>query len=253
MFFMLSKVIWFFLQPSSLIVIALVLSLVIRRTNPAASTRLAASACVVLVLAMVFPLGSVVMHPLESRFPQKKFDDLDRVPDGIVVLGGAEDIEIIANRGVFATNERAERVIEGLRLARHFPNARVLVNNIATHAYYIEMGISQDRVLLEERSRNTFENAMYGLELSAPKPGENWLLVTSAFHMARAIGCFRQVGFPVQAWPVDFRTRRTGNWLQLTSPPSKGLQTLDLASKEWVGLLVYRLTGRLGDLFPKPQ
>ena len=62
------------------------------------------------------------------------------------------------------------------------------------------------RLTLEDRSRNTIENAVYSKALAQPKPGERWLLVTSALHMPRAMGAFRQAGFAVEAYPVDYQT-----------------------------------------------
>jgi uncharacterized SAM-binding protein YcdF (DUF218 family) len=86
-----------------------------------------------------------------------------------------------------------------------------------------------------------------------PKPGERWLLVTSAWHMPRSIGIFRRVGFTVEPWPVDYRTADAWDLLRLFDAPADGLKRLDTATREWVGLLIYRLTGRTDALFPAPQ
>ncbi len=86
--------------------------------------------------------------------------------------------------------------------------------------------------------------------MAAPKPGERWLLVTSAYHMPRAVGAFRKVGFEVEAYPVDYRTH--GNlWIPFDDAAS-GLRRTDTATREWVGLLVYWLTGKSSALFPRP-
>ena len=70
----------------------------------------------------------------------------------------------------------------------------------------MNLGIPAERIELEDRSRNTVENAVFTRALVNPKPNERWLLVTSAAHMPRAIGTFRQAGFPIEAYPVDWRT-----------------------------------------------
>ena len=67
-------------------------------------------------------------------------------------------------------------------------------------------GLDARRILVETRSRNTYENAVYSKELAQPQPGQIWLLVTSANHMPRAVGCFRAVGFDVIPYPVDYDT-----------------------------------------------
>jgi len=112
-------------------------------------------------------------------------------------------------------------------------------------------GIPRERVMLESRSRNTEENAVFSKELVQPKPGERWLLVTSAQHMPRAVGCFRRVGFAVEAYPVAWHTgKRVG--LSPADVVSHGLGQLDSAVHEWLGLVVYRLTGRTSELLPGP-
>jgi uncharacterized SAM-binding protein YcdF (DUF218 family) len=107
--------------------------------------------------------------------------------------------------------------------------------------------------VLEEASRTTAENATRLRAMLAPKPGERWLLVTSAFHMPRAIGAFRKAGFDVEAYPVDWRTR---GWVDARVPfdrLSSGLARTDVALHEWGGLVIYWLTGRSSDLFPAPR
>src|SRR5690606_23198947 len=68
------------------------------------------------------------------------------------------------------------------------------------------LGLARDRLVLENRSRDTYENAVFTRQLVNPQPGEKWLLVTSAFHMPRAMALFRKAGFDVLAWPADYRT-----------------------------------------------
>jgi len=106
---------------------------------------------------------------------------------------------------------------------------------------------------LEGRSRNTQENARFTLEMVKPKAGERWLLVTSALHMPRSVGCFRNVGFEVDAYPVGWRTSGRADLLLLNGRISDGLIHTDAAVREWVGLLVYWLTGRTSELFPAPR
>ena len=112
-------------------------------------------------------------------------------------------------------------------------------------------GIARDRILLERDSRNTVENATMTKALVNPKPGERWLLVTSSWHMPRAVGVFRQAGFQVEPYPVDWIS--TGDelrWLGLSKSFAGGLHAIDNAAHEWVGMLVYWLTGRSSEFFP---
>ena len=111
-----------------------------------------------------------------------------------------------------------------------------------------------ERIVLEDRSRNTRENALFTRHLVTPKPGERWLLITSAWHMPRAIGCFRAVGLDLEAYPVDFRTEgdTTDYWRPFDSFLD-GLGVASLVIKGWLGLVVYRLAGYTTELLPAPR
>src|SRR5205807_9412989 len=111
---------------------------------------------------------------------------------------------------------------------------------------------SRQRILLEDQSRDTDENARFTKELLQPKPDERWLLVTSAHHMPRAIGVFHAADFPVEAFPVDYRTRGAADLLRPFSTLGDGLRRTDTAAREWIGLLLYWITGRTSELFPAP-
>lgn len=103
---------------------------------------------------------------------------------------------------------------------------------------------------MERRSRNTYENAVFTKALVAPKPGERWLLVTSAYHMPRSVGLFRRAGFLVEPYPVDWRIGERVFAFENVS--ADGLFRTDIAVREWLGLLAYRLSGRTGELLPGP-
>ena len=106
---------------------------------------------------------------------------------------------------------------------------------------------------MEDRSRNTVENAVFTRRLVDPKPGERWLLVTSAWHMPRAMGVFRKAGFAVEAFPVDWLTEdKTADYVRPYLRAPRGLSIADDGLKEWLGLLVYRLAGYTDALFPGP-
>ena len=116
---------------------------------------------------------------------------------------------------------------------------------------FTALGIPRDRITLEAGSRDTYENAVLTARLLNPKPHERWLLVTSAWHMPRAMGCFRRAGFTVEAWPVDYRT--PGRFeLRFHSSIPEGLRRIDFMAREYIGLVVYYLAGRTDALLPGP-
>ena len=264
MFFILSKVLGFFANPSNLMIALGLLGVLMLATRLARTGKLLTVASLLaLALLGLSPLGNALIIPLEQRFPP--WDDSRGPPAGIVVLGGAITPDVSAARNEVALNEAAERVTTAVALARRYPDARIIYSGGSSAVIFREgseaasavrifesLGIPPERVVAEEQSRNTVENAIFSLLLAMPRPGERWLLVTSAYHMPRAMGVFRQAGFPVEAYPVDWRTRGPRDALRPFPTLSDGLVRADTAVREWVGLLVYWLTGRSAALFPGP-
>ncbi len=264
MFFVLSKLFAFFAQPSNVIVLLGLVGLVLTRTRLARAGWWLAVASLLLIGAAGFlPLGKALSIPLEDRFPP--WDPAGAAPAGIVVLGGAISAYKLATRGEVGINEAAERVIAVPVLAKRYPAARIIYSGGDASLFanrgreadvvtglFESLGVPASRVTLEDRSRNTAENAIYSKALAQPKPGERWLLVTSALHMPRAIGAFRQAGFDVEAYPVDYQTNGWGDALGVFGSVSGGLGRIDNALHEWIGLIAYRLTGKTSELLPGP-
>ena len=105
---------------------------------------------------------------------------------------------------------------------------------------------------MERRSRNTLENAEFSRDLVNPKPGERWLLITSAFHMPRSVGLFRKAGFAVEPYPVDWRTGDRFDLAAFSTVGADGLTRTDTGIREWMGLIAYRLAGKIDQLLPGP-
>ena len=262
MFFILSKTVVFLLLPSNFLILLGLAGLVLLATRFArAGRRLLVASLALLALAGFTPLGAVLSHKLESRFPP--WDASRGAPDGIIVLGGAILPRLSQDHGTPAVTADAARIIAIGKLARDYPNARIVYSGgdssllgnepEANFLYPLldSIGVPRTRVMLELRSRNTEENAVFTKALVQPKPGERWLLVTSAQHMPRAIGCFRRVGFAVEAYPVAWHTRRAIRLAPMDTL-SGGLGRLDNAVHEWIGLVSYWLTGRTSELLPGP-
>jgi uncharacterized SAM-binding protein YcdF (DUF218 family) len=264
LFFILSKLLGFFALPSNFLISIGLIGLVLLCTRfRRLASWLVVTSLVLIAVAGLSPLGNALILPLEQRFPP--WDASRGPPTGMVVLGGAINPDISAARGTVALNEAAERITVAAELARQYPAARIifsggsnaLVFDGAVEAAFAvqefeALGIPHDRVTAEEQSRNTIENAVFSRLIAVPKPGERWLLVTSAYHMPRAIGVFRAAGFPVEACPVDWRTRGPIDAVQPFASLGDGLRRTDTAVREWVGLLAYRLTGKTAALFPSP-
>jgi len=242
-FYPVSKAIWLIAAPTNaliLITAAAALWAVLRQSKCAA--WLAAATACALVIGGFTPVSYWLTLPLENRFLQWEAGS-QPIVDGIIVLGG----------------ETGERITVLAELARDFPQARLIYsgpgedhNVQALLKKFARLGGDRQRMTMEIRSRNTFENAVYSKALIKPNPNERWLLVTAALHMPRAIGCFRRVGFKVEGYPIQYTTGDKSYLQTALGLGPEALTRLDAAMKEWIGLVVYRLTGRTSELFPAP-
>lgn len=270
MFFYIAKAVWFVLQPSTLIALLIGYGAILIWTGWARwGRRFVSIGAILLLVVGLSPLGNMLILPLEDRFPRA---DLDQPPPptGIIILGGAEDRLVGSARQAPTLNEAGERLLEGAILAHRFPDAKVAFSGGDAGILYksdseaegaaallTKLGVARDRLILESDARDTYENAVY-LKKELTARGEldltkRWLLITSAYHMPRSMGAFRQAGFYVEPWPVDYRTRGKEDLTRPFDKVSEGLRRVDTASREWVGLVAYWLTGRSDALFPAPN
>lgn len=258
----LSKTFWLVARPGTfaLLLACIGLALVWRGRRWGRWPLLAGLGVYVAVLAT--PIAPWVVMPLEDRFPRPA--EPPAHVDGVVVLGGAVDQNLTEARGIPALNGAAERMTEFVALARRYPGARLvftggqgsLLHGRLTEAdvarrLFGALGLPEARVLYEDTARNTWENAVFTHRLLEPRPGETWLLVTSASHMPRSVGAFRRAGWQVVPWPVNYRTGH-GFAALYDAPFPERLQMFESGLREWLGLLVYRVLGRSDALFPSP-
>jgi uncharacterized SAM-binding protein YcdF (DUF218 family) len=261
--FFLSKIFWILVAPGNLLVLLLTIgTLRLAMTRRRGGFGFVAVATVGLLAMTALPVGEWLLVPLENRFNAPT--DLPHRIDGIIVLGGAVDEAVSGARGQVRLNRAADRLTSGARLAQRFPEARVMVSGgnsslfaeepaeaMIMRDFLVERGIDPARIVPEARSRNTYENARFAYEEAHPKPSETWILVTSAAHMPRAVGCFRATGWAVIPYPVDYRT--SGRFTVVSDLSlSDQLAMVNGAAREWVALVVYRVMGRTDALFPAP-
>ena len=260
MFFGLSKILWGVAAPANLLFIAAAAGTVLLWTRWWRFGRRLVALVTLLILAIAtLPIGSWILRPLEDRFPM--VSALPAHIDGIVVLGGVVSPVLTEERGTLAVGDAVERLTEFAALARHYPQARLVFTGgtgsltrqdlkeaDVIGPFWRQVGLEDRRIVYENQSRNTYENAVLSRPLAGPD--ETWILVTSAFHMPRAVGCFRKAGWTVLPYPVDYKT---GAFTVFDAFKVAGhLSSLDAAVREWLGLAFYRLTGRTDSLFPGP-
>lgn len=253
MFFLLSKLFWLAIAPSHLLVwlmIAVAVLLYLNRLRPA--KRLAIASAVFGVAIGVLPVGPWLMRAIENGYARPAYP---AHVDGVLVLGGGQDTALFRSRGVIGTDEALPRLVATAELARRYPAARVvfaggsgrpgdLQNSESGVAKVIllGLGVAPERLILEGKSRNTFENFTFAKALVKPKPHETWLLVSAAFHLPRATAIARRVGWTVVPWPANYYTSRGLGYRP--DDILKNVNLTDQAVHELIGLAVYRISGK---------
>jgi len=257
MFFVLSKIFWTLAAPShwlALLVVATAACVLFRWHRAAKLSALLAVALLLVGWLAVGPL----MRDLENRYPRPPWP---KHVDGILVLGGGFDSLLLRQRHAPGTNRGAYRLVEGLAAARQYPDAKLVFTGGSgalggsefpesdTARYvFTELGRDPQKIVLESRSRNTYENILFSKAIVKPKPGEVWLLVTSAMHMPRAMAVAHKLQWRMTAWPSDFITRpdTSGNLWDITGilAAADNLGLVDYAVHEQLGLIAYRLSGK---------
>ncbi|NOJ49404.1 YdcF family protein [Bradyrhizobium archetypum] len=265
MFFVLSKTLGFLLLPTNFLIgVGFVGAILMFTRFASLGRKLVIAAVLLLVICGLSPLGNLLLYPLEQRFPP--WDSSRGAPDGIIVLGASIEADLSAAHAIPVVRSSPDRLIAAAALARRYPKARVvfsggsanLISNDAREADFAgvifeSLGIDKSRLIMERASRNTQENAEFSKALLAPKEGERWLLVTSAFHMPRSVGLFRKAGFAVEPYPVDWRVGARSDAFNFTNIAIDGLGRTDLGVREWMGLIAYRATGKIDELLPGPK
>lgn len=254
MLFVTSKLLSVITQPIFLLALWWLLALLFMARRPRVAMPMLWVGLVVLGMLGFRAVPDALLRPLENRYPVPLVPLIERHA-GVIVLGGALDhpASYLAHQQV-PLGESAERMTVPVGLMRQYPKlelvfsggeGRLLTTGITesalAKAFYQEQGVDMRRVVLEDGSRNTRENARHVAQLLGQRCSQvPWLLVTSAWHMPRAAREFEAVGCRITPYPVDFRTGASTPWTEYAMAES--LMRWQVALHEWLGLLVYGLT-----------
>jgi uncharacterized SAM-binding protein YcdF (DUF218 family) len=261
MFFWLSKVLWFIVNPFNVILILLALGWLLLFKRQRAGRKLIGIGLIMIFLFGLSPLSNFMMGLLENRIHAGKIPEKI---DGIIVLAGMVDMG--SSRGeLIELTDQADRIVQGIILYRQHPEAKLIITggsgslkqseNLREADYLkklaISLGVNKERMLIERNSRNTHEHAVAMAKMLPDKKGQ-WVLITSAFHMPRSLACFKREGINVIPYPVDFKTK-PDNALSLTSflPSLGNIGSFNVAFHEWTGLIAYRWAGYTDSVFPE--
>lgn len=249
------EIAFYLLQPSNALLLLLAASLGLALFAPRVGLCAAAAATLLIAVCGLLPVGAVLIAQLEDRHP---FAGIVEPPDGIIVLGGFLDTEGSLIHNQIQLNDYAERITAAASLARRFPAAKVIVTDGApkgastsgaelSKVMLVDFGVDEARIVREHEAQSTWDNARFSHALVEPKAGERYVIVTSAFHMPRAMATFAAAGWTgLVAWPVDYAADRPA-WRAFPGSVSRGLKLVDQAAREYAALLLYSLTGRMAD------
>lgn len=259
---LISRTMWVFLQPGNAFFIFLLIGVFLVWRGRRAGKKIVAGALTLIVMFGFTQASTWLMIPLEKRFVEYR-NKIDGGPyAGIIVLSGSERPSQSTVHNQALLKEYGERLVEAAKLARLFPDLPLIhsggigkegewTESDVARKFFDDAAIDPSRIQFEGHSYNTYTNAMETRKLIAEEEKRPWLLVTSAFHMPRSVGSFRRAGINIQPYPVDYMTRLEFGGI-FYFRLADNLKRLDLAAHEWLGLLVYYMTGRSESLYPAP-
>lgn len=256
MFYVLSKILDVFLMPLSWAIILMVYGAPFTR-RALRRKRARPFACALGLLILVFfstePVANGLFGGLEAKAVRTM--DPNKHYDAVILLGGLVDEKAMEKSRSLSINDNNERLFGTLAVMREgradyaiisgapvdprteFVEAKVLADQL------VLLGVPRERVIVEDHAMNTRENATYSADIARTRGFSKVLIVTSAFHMRRALACYQKVGMQVDTLPVDYRTYdggvASGSWL----PRASYLERSTAAIREWAGYYVYRARG----------
>ncbi len=266
MFFTLSKLFWLVFSPLNFLMILFVFGILtaIFFSNRAGSWFVL-SGTVLFIILGVFPVGHNSVASLENRYPVPQKTYFSKTIDGIIVLGGGINTELSGHYDYPVMGNSASRLTEFLRLARAYPDARMVYAGGSGDMFnqdikgadvaeklFRNLGFDTGRMIFDNQSRNTYENALYAKSQVNPEAGENWILITSSYHMPRAVAVFCAVGWPVTAYPADHETMGDIRLFPGDFDVERNFELLSTGLKEWIGLAAYYFFGKTQSILPPP-
>jgi len=250
MFFYLSKIITFLIDPLFIILVLLGASILRLTRNRGRRLILAAIFLILYLLSTGFVANALLTHLENSVSPSP----LASHYDAVIVLSGMTGVQ---HRDAVEFSEAVDRILAGIQLVKtgkadyliisggdgsltqgNRPEAEILKE------FAEQWGVAPNQIIVDSRSRNTWENATRTAELLERQPMNKLLLVTSAFHMFRSRGCFKQAGLEVDVLPVDFSAESKAADFRSFLPSSYALARTNRVIHEVVGIIAYQVAGR---------
>tara|TARA_Y100000590_G_scaffold394145_1_gene472958 strand:+ start:175 stop:954 length:780 start_codon:yes stop_codon:yes gene_type:complete len=251
----LSKIIWFFLSPINFIIILFLISFFLKlfKYNKFSKFFLFLS-FLFFLLAGIFPTGHWLLYKLETNYQSKSI--LPYELDGLLILGGPSSSSLTRIHNQVNFNDGGERLTESVLIIKKYKPKTIIFSGGSSdgnfensHAYvakifFSQMEIDTKKIIFEYKSRNTFENIINSFKIANPNKNEKWLIITSSFHMTRAINIAKKINWNIIPYPVDFKVQNEFNSFRPSIDILNNFNSFNLASHEYIGLISYYLLGR---------
>lgn len=251
MFFVFSKLLIFLTKPFLVFSAILVVSFVIESQHWKKRLRIIA------LVGFIFTTNGIIIGEILRTWeiPAVKINELSEEYETGIVLGGGADVERDPHDRLFL-QKSGERITHAVHLYKAGKIKKILytggrseifeesrVDNQAIIRFYADCGIPLEDIIIESASRNTYENANFTAPLI--DLDKKHLLITSAFHMRRAMGCFEKAGIDVEPFSCDFQSPRDDDRLSAGKlvPSVDALSKWEIVLKEWAGVVAYKLAG----------
>ena len=260
MSFYLSKIIWLVLSPFNVFILFTILTIILYLINfRKSSIVIFLTNSLYLIIISFMPIGDYLIHKIEKEY-HAKFKIPEKL-DGILILGGATNPSLYKEFNQISVNGSAERLIESVNLIKKFKNSKVIFSggsgvinrpdlghSQVAKLFYKKMGVLDNRIIYENNSRNTYENILFSKKIGKPKINDNWLLITSASHMKRALLIASKNNWEFIPYAVDFKTMKKFKFLPNLNLLAN-INSFQYGSHEWLGLISYYLMNRTNKIF----
>ena len=260
MTFFLSKFLWFLFNPFNSILFLFFLSVILNFFKFQKFSKIMLYFTFLLFfIAGALPTGSYLLYLLEKNYHNKV--NLPENVDGILILSGATNPFLTKEYDQISLNGAVERLTESIQLMKKYPKAKVffaggsgyvehpdLNHSDVAKKFYESLDVNTKNIFFDKKSRNTYENIVFAKKKFNPNINEKWILVTSAFHLKRAISVGEKLGWELIPYATDYKLGKKFRW-KLSTNIFYNLGSLQNSSHEWVGIISYYLMGRSSKIF----
>ena len=262
MSFYLAKFFWIILNPLNILIFLTLLSFIFFTLNFNILKKISLSLLILFFVTFcILPTGNLLIYYLEKKF--YNFTDLSKINDvdGILILGGSTDPQLSNTFNQINFKESAERLFEAARAIKKFPNAKIIFSGgsgkITSQDYtessdakifFEQQGIDVKKLIFDDKSRNTYENIIISEKLSKQQSDEKWLVISSAYHLNRAIKVAENIDWDLHPYATDFQINKNFKF-SISLDLFRNLSAMHIGSHEWIGTMYYYFTNKIKEIY----